>query len=245
MSAMLKLIIFQKTNMMKKFRLLLFVLIIIYSSNIFGQEGYLGKRYHFVFDTRFSPTIISPHYTHGTKFYDFSSHFSPGLEYVINRDWVIGASYQFQFSKYTPEYSNYGVIPPPNFTAKESDINLHGFGIYAKYYTNPKAPLGYYYKLGFDYFTYKASGEIKYDYVPQPYIFSEKDWALGLRIEFGKTFFISNYISLGTGLSLGTLTNGYRFMSMDKPNEPIHQASTRILSNYLIGVNLTLGILPF
>ncbi|MBP1644582.1 MAG: hypothetical protein H6Q16_157 [Bacteroidetes bacterium] len=247
MSAMLKLIIFQKTNMMKKYRLLLFVIVIACSSNVFGQAGYLGKRCHFVFDTRFSPTIITPVYTVVTKYCDFNTHFSPSFEYVVNRDWVIGASYQFEHSKYTPEYSSHNEIPipPPNYTAQESDIDLYGFGIYAKYYTNPKAPLGYYYKFGLDYFTYTATGEIKYDYLPMSTTFKGEDWALGFRVEFGKTVLVSNYISLGTGLSLGALTNGYRFMSIDKLNEPMDQASTRVLANYFIGVNLTLGILPF
>ena len=252
MSAILKPINFQKTKMMKKLKFIIFALVLTCSFQSFSQVGYLGRRFHFIFDARFTPTLLCPYKTE-TKFYEFNTHFSPGIEFIINKDWVIGGNYQFQSLNFAPEYTGYDETVERYYNSYDSKINLYGFGFYAKYYTNNKAPLGYYYKLQVDYWIYYVNSPLEYEeqtesnYKSQSTLanYIDNDWALGFRIEFGKTIFLSNYISIGTGVSAGTLTKGYKFLSIDDSMDIIDRTSTRLLFNYFLGVNLTIGILPF
>jgi hypothetical protein len=196
--------------------------------------GYLGRRFNVLFDVRFSPSFMSA-YSERKGMWDFGYLLSPAVEYTLNEKVALGANVQFQSVKFNPRRTSslYGVLA----TYPEADLNLWGIGLYTKLFMGDKAPLGYYYKFQADLYSFS------YDI---PSLRSGDYFTFGLRIEFGKSIMLTKRLSLGTGFSGGLLTSGYGFISDElRDIYPANCAKSRLLSGYMIGVNLTLGFLAF
>lgn len=191
------------------------------------SKGYLGKRFLFSFDTRLSPAWIYPNYNNQKGGFRFNYLFAPSFEYVLSDNFTIGTSYQFFKTKF--EYkkmdNNYSY---QNHTA---DVSVRGYNLFMRGFLGDKAPLGYYYKYQIDAYNYKVF---------------KSDWIFGMRIEFGKNLFITKYISLGTGLSAGLLFDGFKTLGDNNSDASINDyAATKLLGMYAIGLNFSIGILPF
>ncbi|MDR1846535.1 MAG: M48 family metallopeptidase [Bacteroidales bacterium] len=209
-------------------------------NNINKPYGYLGKRLLVLFDCRLSPTGLLGAYSPTQSLFSCSYLFQPSVEYVLGKHWMLGASVQFESLKFQPDdYYNTNNFERQSFL--KSTINMLGFGIYGKYYLNGKAPLGYYGKLQADFWTFTAN----VNHVIGNTI-KENDFTFGFRIEFGKTIVVLNSLSIGTGISFGLLTSGYSMMKLF-PEEavPLDYARTSLLTNYIVGVNINVGILTF
>jgi hypothetical protein len=190
-------------------------------------NGYLGKRFLFSFDTRLSPAWIFPNYNNQKGGFKFNYLFAPSFEYVLNDKFTIGTSYQFFKTKFSYKLMNNNFF----YQHYTGDVSVSGYNIFMRGYLGEQAPLGYYYKYQIDAFNYKVI---------------DSDWAFGMRIEFGKTLFINKYISLGTGLSAGLLFDGFKSLGDDHTEVSINDyAATKLLGMYAIGLNFSIGILPF
>ncbi|MBP1629920.1 MAG: hypothetical protein H6Q15_813 [Bacteroidetes bacterium] len=236
---------------MKTIRYIIISILLLSGLNSFSQTGYLGKRWHFQMDTKFANAYVNP-CSSAENWYDFNIMYSPTVEYILDENWSIGGSFQFQSIKYRPSdlYEdfnvNYDYVQADYYPIKNS-LDMKGYSIFGKYYTSSKAPLGYYYKFQIDYITYKAYSlyevETNNYNLPKEKIYTDEDWAMGFRIEFGKTVFLNNFLSLGTGLSCGLLTKGYS--ELRGSSSPMNDAAECLLVNYFFGVNISLGVIPF
>lgn len=196
--------------------------------------GYLGRRFNILLDVRFSPAFMAA-YSDRKGILDFSYILAPSVEYTLNKKVVLGANAQFQSVKFNPKRTSgfYGVLA----AYPETDLNLWGIGVYTKLFPGDKAPIGYYYKFQADMYSFS------YDI---PTYRTGSDFTFGLRVEFGKNIMLTKRLSLGTGFSCGLLTSGYGFISKDvREIAPSDCAKSRLLSGYMIGVNLSLGFLAF
>lgn len=261
---------------MKTIRYTIVSILLLSSLNSYSQTGYLGRRWHFQMDARLSNAYLNPHYGGSTKdedakneWYKFNVFYLPSIEYVLSENWSLGLSYQFMNLDYMPNELSLSTYTKTGdflyeekiryFSPISGKISAKGFGLYVKGYTSSKAPLGYYYKFQFDYLKFNSITEYTctepQENIGEKLSRNDDDWALGFRIEFGKTIFLNNYLSLGTGLSCGLLTKGYGEKNYsDLPmntydnfysNLPIDDAAKCLLYNYFFGVNISLGVIPF
>jgi hypothetical protein len=127
------------------------------------------------------------------------------------------------------------------------------------------APAGYYLKFGLDAFFYNISvpyqgydtlittlvgtyypiEETEYHYINNPGTFTDRDWAIGIRFEFGRNFFIGKYVSLGASFSCGLLCKGWEKLITNNNPQFIDAANKRLLTSYIGGISIKIGILPF
>ena len=215
--------------------------------------GYLGKRLHLSFDTRLSPAWFTPNYNgkHGGFCFDYV--FSPNVEFVINKTLTIGGGYQFFKTKFGYVEDDFS-SSMNKYYETQGNLTVNGFNLFFKTYIDEHAPLGYYYKVQLDVFKYKAlmkyykyigmqDDNFIYQYIDTP----ETKWTGGLRLEFGKTVFVSKYISFGMGASAGVLFGGWKGMTKVGFDEILvpEMAAAKLLRSYSLGLNLSIGILPF
>jgi len=144
----------------------------------------------------------------------------------------------------------------------EGDMTIHGGGVSGLYYFGNCAPAGYYLKLGVDAFFYNVSvpysgydtlvnisSSYDYDkefvYIDDPGIYTARDWAMGIRFEVGRNFFIGRYVSLGASLSCGLLCKGWGKIIYNSTPQFIDAANKRLVTSYIGGISIKIGILPF
>jgi hypothetical protein len=142
-------------------------------------------------------------------------------------------------------------------------MTIHGCGINISRYFKDCAPAGYYVKFGVEALFYKISVpysgydtivpleppqsiyDREFAYINMPGVFAAHDWALGLRLELGRNFFIGRYVSLGTSLSCGLLCKGWANLIYNGSPKFIDEATKRLFTSYIGGISIKIGILPF
>jgi len=257
---------------MKKHYLLWIFLFITYLPS-FAQVGFLGKRTHFQFESKFTPAWSNLNFNYKQGFC-FNYHLMPSVEYVLADRWSISANYQFFETAFKIQEPDYHFdYPEPGYYEKNKRyqgyqngfLKSNGIGINALYYFKDIAPAGYYIKMGVDAFFYNISvpyqgydtlittlvvsyypvEEIEYHYINRPGIFTARDWAIGVHLEFGRNFFVGRYVSMGASLSCGLLCKGWgKLITNDNPHF-IDAANKRLLTSYIGGISIKIGILPF
>ena len=230
---------------------------------------------HFQFEGKFTPAWSNLNFNHNQGVFRFNYNLMPSIEYVFAAKWSASAHYQYSTSAFKikePDfydtYSEYGYFMENGNRYSgynNGDMTIHGCGINALYYFGNNAPLGYYMKLGVDAFFYNISvpytgydtliitqtgtyypiTEEEYVYKHQPDVHTARDWAIGVRFEIGRNFFIGRYLSLGTSLSCGILCKGWGKLIYDSHPQFITSASRRLLTSYIGGISIKIGILPF
>lgn len=238
-----------------------------------AQTGFLGKRVHFQFESKFTPAWSNLNFNHKQGVFRFNYHLMPSIEYVFGRKWSASAHYQYSTSgfKIQPSDLNMQYLKEGYFMENGNkyqgytagDMTVHGCGANILYYFGKTAPIGYYMKLGVDAFfydiavpytgydtliiistgTYSTKEEYVYNY--QPGVYTAKDWAMGVRFEIGRNFFIGKYLSLGTSLSCGILCKGWGDMIYNSNPQFIDSATKRLFTSYIGGVSIKIGFLPF
>ena len=257
---------------MKKYYILWIFLFFSYMST-FAQVGFLGKRVHFQFESKFTPAWSNLNFNYKQGFC-FNYHLMPSVEYVLADRWSISANYQFLETAFKIGKPDFHIdYPEPGYYEnnkryqgyKDGFLKSHGFGVNASYYFKDLAPAGYYIKMGVDAFFYNISvpyqgydtlittlvgtyypvEETEYHYINNPGTFTARDWAIGIRFEFGRNFFVGRYVSLGASVSCGLLCKGWGSLISDLTPTFQEVAAKRLLTSYIGGVSIKIGILPF
>jgi hypothetical protein len=206
----------------------------------YSNHGYLGKRTIFRFETNLSPSILLPNRDGKNGVLNFDYSFNPNIEFVVNEKNSVGAGIGWMKTKFNCEDNYYNLFP------NLGDLDILNYSIYYKNY-KAIAPLGYYYKIQLDYWTYTPNMVYQYyDYSGNPTndLYVDPGFGLGFKIEYGKVFFVNDYIQIGTGCSVGMAFKGWREVSEIDGTVPewIDRALRR---KYFLGINLNIGILPF
>ncbi|MFA6824275.1 MAG: M48 family metallopeptidase [Bacteroidales bacterium] len=215
-------------------------------SSIYKRHGYKGKRFIFRVDANLSPAFITPNKfgDNGPLYFDYS--INPNIEFVVSKTFSVGVGMSYFDTKfkcsevdYSDQYPNLG------------SLNVIGYSIFMKSY-KAVAPLGYYYKVQFDYFQYTPNLVYRAFIIDQnnnwyykEKVFEEKGYNIGFKVEFGKVFFVNDYFQIGAGCSLGITSKGWGSLSgFDEPSiqEVIDNKIRRL---YFLGINLNIGFLAF
>jgi len=256
---------------------LFFSIFVLSSLFGFGQVGFLGKRVHFQFESKFTPAWSNLNFNHKQGIFCFNYNLMPSVEYIFAEKWSVGVHYQYATSAFKIDKLDddntdiFSVLNKGYFFGNENrykgysegEMTIHGCGVsFLRYFSNC-APAGYYIKFGVDAFFYNASvpytgydtlvvtqtdpysTEEEYVYKHKPGTYTKQDWAMGLRFEIGRNFFIGRYISLGTSLSCGILFKGWGNLIYNANPQFIDMANKRLLTSYIGGISIKVGILPF
>lgn len=215
--------------------------------------GFLGKRFLVGFDLKLSPAWFTSNYEgkHGGFCFDYD--LSPNIEFVINKSLTMGVGYHYFKTKFDYVEDDFSYSENSGYNSP-GDISVSGFNLFFKTYIDDHAPLGYYYKCQIDVLKYKSlmeyykyigfqNNQSIYQYIDTP----ETKWTAGLRLEFGKTVFVNNYVYLGFGASAGILFGGWKGMTKVgfDPISISDMAAAKLLRSYTWGLNLSIGFLPF
>jgi hypothetical protein len=228
----------------------------------FAQVGFLGKRVHFQIENKFSPAWSNLNFNHKQGVFRFNYHLMPSVEYVFADKWSISANYQiFETAFRTDDWDNYYASKGNEkryYGYEDGYMITHGCGINFSLYFGDAAPAGYYIKFGADAFFYNVSVHYtaydtlvrisykdEYIFHNEPGNYTNRDWAMGVRFEIGRNFFIGRYLSLGTSLSCGLLCKGWGNLMYNSNPQFIDAASKRLLTSYIGGISIKIGVLPF
>ena len=207
----------------------------------YSNHGYLGRRFIFRAEANLLPAIMTPNRSGEKGVMKFDYSFNPNIEFVLNKDKSVGAGISWMKSNFELDENYIELFP---------DFGSVDVLTYSIYYKNYKAiaPLGYYYKLQFDYWTYKPNviyGNFNYDlsiYIGTKY--TDPGFGFGLRLEYGKVFFVNDYIQIGTGCSAGMAFKGWAGLGDFDITIP-EEIEKTLRRKYFLGINLNVGILPF
>ena len=179
-------------------KILLFFITICISATLFGQVGYMGKRFLINADAWVSPCWFVPNSNGNKGMLKFNYFLEPGIEFVISKKMSIGATYlNTRESKFPVGIYADGYV---EFPSKQYVINrqfyidgknynntfkTHGIGLYYKYYFSRKsfAPIGYFVKAELNYFfyNYKVNKIDLNKYIPEDEVPDEhKDFSIVL-----------------------------------------------------------------
>jgi hypothetical protein len=241
----------------------------------FAQVGFIGKRVHFQFESRLTPAWNNLNFNYKQGIFRFNYQLMPSVEFVLSDTWSVSANYQYSptaFKILKPEYNTnwleegYFMENGNRYSGvMDGDMTIHGCGVNFLRYLGSIAPTGYYIKFGIDAFFYNVSvpyagydtlvkkqtgsyfKDEEYIFVHNPGVYTAKDWAMGMRFEIGRNFFIGRYVSIGTSLSCGVLFKGWWGTSVMLNRDPvfIDSANRRLFTNYLGGISVKIGLLPF
>jgi len=262
--------------MKKQYQILTLLLLLCLSG--FAQTGFLGKRVHFQFESKFTPAWSNLNFNHNQGVFCFNYNLMPSVEYVFADKWSVSANYlyspsAFKITKlddddYGYYYTNFGegyfMENGNRYKGYGSgDMTIHGCGVSISRYFGDYAPAGYYVKFGVDAFIYNISVPYSgydtlvtaekpysiYDkefiYINNSGIFTAKDWAMGIRLEFGRNFFIGRYFSITPALSFGLLCKGWGNLIYNSNPKFNDEATKRLFTSYIGGISLKIGLLPF
>ena len=214
-------------------------------SSSYNQYGYQGKRFLFSLGADIIPALFSPNSQGETGAMMFDYSLNPSLEFVVSKSFSLGVGMSFMKTKFERK-ENYSYSFPNLGT-----LDVIGYSLFLKSY-KAIAPLGYYYKFQVDYLTYTPNliwkeevynnNTHNYEFVPRE--FSDKSYSLGFKVEYGKVFFLNDYLEIGAGCSFGLTTKGWGSIGFDDLTLPEY-AETKLRKAYMIGINLNIGILPF
>jgi len=230
----------------------------------FAQTGFLGKRVHFQFESKFTPAWSNLNFNHKQGLFCFNYHLLPSVEYVFADRWSVSANYQYFSTGFKADedtYYSYEGNEKRYYGYMDGDMTAHGCGLNILFYLSNYAPAGYYLKLGVDAFFYnisvpytaydmlKTQGiysfQNEYVYYNIPGVYTQRDWAMGVRFEIGRNFFTGRYVSLGTALSCGILCKGWGNLIYNSHPQFSDAANKRLLTSYIGGISIKIGILPF
>ncbi|MCL2246978.1 MAG: hypothetical protein FWC10_07695 [Lentimicrobiaceae bacterium] len=248
---------------MKKHYLLLIFLFFSFLP-VIAQVGFLGKRVHFQFESKFTPAWNNLNFNGKQGLFCFNYHLMPSVEYVFADKWSVSAHYQYSPTAFNIQNSNlneksYVLENRKRYYGYEhGTMTVHGCGINILRYFGDCAPAGYYMKLGVDAFFYDISAPYssydsilktgykeEYVYYDEPGVYTARDWTIGVRFEIGRNFFVGRYVSLGTSLSCGILCKGWGSLIYIDAPPFIDFASRRLLTSYIGGISIKIGFLPF
>jgi hypothetical protein len=214
--------------------------------------GFLGKRFLVGMDLKLSPAWFTPNYEGKFGGFCFDYDLSPNIEFVVNKTLTLGVGYHYFKTKFDYVEDDFSYTENTGCNSP-GDITVSGFNLFFKTYIDDHAPLGYYYKCQLDVLKYKSLMEY-YEVGVQDdhYIYTYRDtpetnWTAGLRLEFGKTVFVNNYVYLGVGASAGILFGGWKGMTkvgFDAISIS-DMAAAKLLRSYTWGLNISIGLLPF
>lgn len=178
-----------------------------------AQNGHLGKHFEIYVNTQLIPAWWTANHNEESGLAKFDIWFDPGISYIIGNKASIGIEYHTANTKYVSEYKrNDWEVGKPAFY---SDIHISGFGLYYKYNWDLNAPLGAYFAMQLDRYSYIAeynlSSGVSYDDI--------KSAMYGLQLRFGITRVIAKHITFSPNISFGfskgegKITNEYEALS--------------------------------
>jgi hypothetical protein len=256
---------------MKKInKILIIILMIFATTSAFSQKvGYMGKRFVINADVNTSTAWFRQNYWGHKGFLHHNFIFAPSIEFIATNRIAIGVAYlntegrfHIQVEKNDTEGDRYDT--------EDNTFMAHGGGIYGKFYLGDgNAPMGMYIKGELDWFFYN------YDIKPVPqavdYVngVQGKSNLGGLKVEFGRDFLFFNRLRITTAISFGIPFGGYKTAKiawgskfipyitynnkyagsslaaslMGAPEQSF--VNTQIMSQYLIGVKIGIGLLAF
>jgi len=260
---------------MKK-QFLFLVILFLFCFSGFAQTGFLGKRVHFQFESKFTPAWSNLNSNHKQGVFRFNYNLMPSIEFALTDKWSLAVNYlyspsAFKITKLDDDGNYYSYFGEGYFMENgnrykgysEGDMTIHGSGLSALYYFSGIAPAGYYAKLGVDAFFYHISVpymgydtlvsiESGYSFYDKEFIYQDisgiytaQDWAIGLRFEVGRNFFIGRYVSVGASFSLGILCKGWGKLIYNSNPKFIDEATKRLFTSYIGGISIKIGVLPF
>ncbi|MDD2192123.1 MAG: M48 family metallopeptidase [Bacteroidales bacterium] len=211
----------------------------------YSKYGYQGRRFIFALETNLSPALLTPNKVGESGAFRFDYAFSPNVEFVLNKKLSIGAGMRYMDTKFDCNEDDYDTYPL-------GDLNVIGYSLFMKSY-KAIAPLGYYYKFQVDYFTYTPNLkwiESVYNYDTYQYEnkareFDKKGFSMGMKFEYGKVFFLNSYLEIGAGCSFGLAFKGWGSSSIFDATTLNEYAEAKIRKAYMLGINLSIGFLPF
>jgi len=217
------------------------------------NTGFMGKRFLFNMEVKFSPAWVLPNFSENPNFqgkwYSFDYTLSPNVEFILHKKGTLGLVYHYLGTRYRTQIMDTGYVEDDwwgnNVTYKIENLKAHGFGIFYKaYFGEARAPAGLYFKTQFDGFFFKCPNEERTG--------TMSDQLFGTKIEFGNDFLFFNRLHLSTGFSLGITFGGFvgdglfshlaGGFGIVPPNL---DARSKILGTYWLGFTVGIGFLAF
>jgi hypothetical protein len=214
--------------------------------------GYQGKRFSMDGDAFFMSALFNPNENLKKGMTSFNARYHVNADYVLTKDISFGATYGMFKTGWTPSYGGYDA---GNTTIKDYfKVNSDIAGIYFKFFRSNKgaiAPSGAYQKLGASLIMAKPSfhhsSDSLIDDIKTP---ATSYKMIMLTYGFGKQTIFYNRLVLRYGLEFGMSPDIFSLIFRDKRNNnPGHviglNLKERILSAYLVNINVGLGIILF
>lgn len=211
------------------------------SLQVFAQDGYMGKRFDVYARTRLCPAWTIANHNEETGLFKFDAWWSAGIDITLNDNNSMGTEYHFYNTRYPSAFEYSG-----DFSSKPTaydDISVVGLGIFWKHYLSLGAPMGKFVRIQFDYYNYDASA-MNATGIPGEF----SSWMAGFQLAFGKTYILSDYITLTPDLSTGFAYGKgklYSFKDQLVNADAISLADRKIRNMHYINAGVVLGIIPF
>lgn len=210
---------------MRKFLTVCLFVLCLGTASEAQNVGFIGRRFIVNADLSLSPAFTLPNFiSNEGKYWHFNYNFSPGFEIIAGQKITVGPYFNFFTTA---------------FRSKDYyDLTAMGAGAFFKIYLgkNAVAPLGRYFRVQFDWFSYNYKRQGVDNISPREHIF-------GVKIEYGRDFILCQRLKLNYGFFLGATTAGYNFFDYDMIIQ--ETAKTRILAHYAVGLKLGIGFVAF
>lgn len=266
---------------MKKILLSLFAILFLFVAVKAQNTGYMGRYVLFNAEVSLSPSWLHPNPLSNAlqerfpdnknvqRYLGLNYFVSPNIEAIVWKKGTVGVGYNFYKSPFdgsSPRWVEYqdhqGYYYSEDLFEYDftGTITAHGFNVFYKQYLgNTRAPMGTFLKVVFDGFFYNldhhdARGNTVHPDVAVAYpdMAVNSGSMFGLKLEFGRDYFLFKFLRLSTSLSVGTTFGGFKSIPSfdnryDDPygHTPNSFARTRILSAYWFGLKVGVGVLTF
>jgi hypothetical protein len=216
--------------------------------------GYQGKKFSVDGDVFFMSALFNPNQNLKNGMTSFNARYHVNADYVITKDISFGATYGMFKTGLVNSYEGYDV--QNGVTSKYKDyfkLNSSAAGIYFKFFRSNKgaiAPSGSYQKLGVS--LIMSRGLFHYTDDPYAIVIQESYpllYSAMLTYGFGKQTIFCNRFVFKYGLEFGMSPAIFNLVFRNK-RETASQLgglsiNERILSAYLVNINVGLGIILF
>lgn len=212
---------------MRKFLTVCLFVLCLGTASEAQNVGFIGRRFIVNADLRLSPALTLPNFiSNEGKYWHFNYNFSPGFEIIAGQKITVGPYFNFFTTAF--RFNDY------------YDLTAMGAGAFFKIYLgkNAVAPLGRYFRVQFDWFSYNYKRQGVDNISP-----SEREHIFGVKLEYGRDFILCQRLKLNYGFFLGATTAGYNFFDYDMIIQ--ETAKTRILAHYAVGLKLGIGFVAF
>lgn len=212
---------------MRKFLTVCLFVLCLGTASEAQNVGFIGRRVIVNADLSLSPAFTLPNFiSNEGKYWHFNYNFSPGFEIIAGQKITVGPYFNFFTTA---------------FRSKDYyDLTAMGAGAFFKIYLgkNAVAPLGRYFRVQFDWFSFNYKLQDVENALP-----SERENSFGVKLEYGRDFVLCQRLKLNYGFFLGATMSGYKFF--DFHYDVVENAKTRVLENYCIGLKLGIGFVAF